>query len=116
MDAKKWLNYHHELAREKGLDAWYRVFDRVASLFPDWDVEIASEGQGRKYFSGIFRSLNDSTLLHCDYSPYDSLTEDWIINSVECQVVFNLYLAPVKNGRTVSTVISRYEFTQNGCQ
>ncbi|KAF2420959.1 hypothetical protein EJ08DRAFT_673099 [Tothia fuscella] len=50
----------------------------------------------RKYFSGIFRALNNATHVHCDYSPYDSLTEDWIINQVEAQIVFNLYLAPDK--------------------
>jgi len=78
------------------------VFNRISGCFPDWDVQVASEGPGRKYFSGIFRALNDSTHLHCDFAPYDSHTEDWIINSVEYQIVFNLYLAPVKDGRTVS--------------
>ncbi|KAJ6438948.1 restless-like transposase [Purpureocillium lavendulum] len=99
-DAKKLENFHRKLAEEKGLDAWYRVVNRIAALFPDWDVQVASEGHGRNYFSGIFRALNDSTHLHCDFSPYDSLTEDWIINSVEYQAVFNLFLAPVKDGRT----------------
>lgn len=99
-DAHKWAGFHRKLADEKGLDAWFRVIDRIAALFPDWDVEVAAQG-GRTYFSGIFRALNDSTFLHCDFSPYDSLTEDWIINSVECQAVFNLFLAPVKDGNTV---------------
>lgn len=101
-DAKTWEHFHEKIASEKGLDAWYRVFNHITRLFPDWEVQIASESKGRRYFSGIFRALNDSTHLHCDFSPYDSLTEDWIINSVEYQAVFNLYLAPVKNGRTVS--------------
>jgi hypothetical protein len=71
-------------------------------MFPEWDVEVASEDNGRKrYFSGIFRALNDATHVHCDWSPYDSLTEDWIINQVESQVVFNLYLAPIRGGRTI---------------
>ncbi|GJN73655.1 hypothetical protein PLIIFM63780_007721 [Purpureocillium lilacinum] len=100
-DAKKWENFHQKLAEEKGLDAWYRVINRIAALFPDWDVQIASEGPGLNYFSGIFRALNDSTHLHCDFSPYDSLTEEWIINSVEHQAVFNLFLAPVKGGQTI---------------
>jgi hypothetical protein len=89
------------LKNERGLDAWYRVFHRIEALFPEWDVQVATDGPGKEYFSGIFRALNDATHLHCDFSPYDSLTEDWIINSVECQVVFNLYLAPVKGGKTV---------------
>ena len=79
-----------------------RVFQRIKSMFPEWDVEVATEDNGtKKYFSGIFRALNDATHIHCDFSPYDSLTEDWIINQVEAQVVFNLYLAPVKGGRTI---------------
>jgi len=90
------------MKNEHGLDAWHRVFNTITTMFPEWDVQIASEGPDRKYFSGIFRALNDATHLHCDFSPYDSLTEEWIINSVQCQVVFNLYLAPVKGGRTVS--------------
>lgn len=73
----------------------------IAALVPDWDIEIASEGRNKTYFSGIFRALNDATHVHCDWSPYDSLTEDWIINQVTCQVVFNLYLAPVRGGRTI---------------
>ncbi|KAL8393923.1 hypothetical protein RB595_003618 [Gaeumannomyces hyphopodioides] len=101
-DCAQWKEFHRKLADDKGLDAWYRVFDRIAALFPDWDVEVATQGPDKVYFSGIYRCLNDSTYLHCDFSPYDSLTEDWIINSVERQIVFNLYLAPVKKGRTVS--------------
>ncbi|KAL8396225.1 hypothetical protein RB595_003618 [Gaeumannomyces hyphopodioides] len=99
-DCAQWKEFHRKLADDKGLDAWYRVFDRIAALFPDWDVEVATQGPDKVYFSGIYRCLNDSTYLHCDFSPYDSLTEDWIINSVERQIVFNLYLAPVKKGRT----------------
>ncbi|KAF1995392.1 hypothetical protein P154DRAFT_474327 [Amniculicola lignicola CBS 123094] len=100
-DAAEYLDLHSDL-QKSGLDAWTRVFNHIKVLFPDWDVEIASEKKGsRKYFSGIFRALNDATHIHCDWSPYDSLTEDWIINQVECQVVFNLYLAPVRGGRTI---------------
>ena len=100
LEARKWRTLHVDLAKKTGVNIWESIFSKIASLFPDWDVEIASEGAGRKYFSGIFRALNDATHLHCDWSPYDSLTEEWIINQVQNQVVFNLYLAPVKNGIT----------------
>lgn len=83
------------------MNALKEVVNRVAALVPEWDVEIASEGPDKRYFSGIFRALNHATHVHCDWSPYDSLTEDWIINQVEYQAVFNLYLAPVKGGRTI---------------
>lgn len=61
---------------------------------------MASEGVGKAYFSGIFRAINDSTPIHCDWSPYDSRTEDWVINKVTRQVVFNLYLTPFSGGST----------------
>lgn len=91
---------HDELEQKVGVNPWRKVKERITSFFPEWDVEVASEGPNRKYFSGVFRALNDATHVHCDWSPYDSLTEDWVINQVSNQVVFNLYLAPVKGGRT----------------
>ncbi|KAF8544374.1 hypothetical protein BDD12DRAFT_816062 [Trichophaea hybrida] len=100
LEAKRWHDLHNTLASKTGINVWSQVFNRIASLFPDWDVEVATEGQtrNRRYFSGVFRALNDATHVHCDWSPWDSLTEDWVINQVECQIVFNLYLAPVKGG------------------
>jgi hypothetical protein len=91
---------HDELAQHTGINAWAKVIDSIRAIMPDHDVEIAEEGPNKRYFSGIYRALNDSTHVHCDWSPYDSLTEDWILNQVTNQVVFNLYLAPVKGGRT----------------
>lgn len=40
-------------------------------------------------------------IIHSDWSPYDSLTEDWILDQVTHQAAFNLYLAPVKGGRII---------------
>ncbi len=67
---------------------------------PEWDVEVASEGPGKRYFAGIFRAVNQSTPIHCDWSPYDSATEDWIINRVIKQATFNLFLTPAYDGCT----------------
>ena len=92
------------------MNTYKKVVDRIAALVPDWDIELASEGPDRTYFSGIYRALNDATHVHCDWSPYDSLTEDWVINQVEAQVVFNLYLAPVKGG---STVVHDLQWTED---
>ena len=100
-EADKWRSLHRELENKVGINVWSKVVNQVASLVPDWDVEVATEGPNRTYFSGIFRALNNATHVHCDWSPYDSQTEDWIINQVTCQAVFNLYLAPVKGGRTI---------------
>lgn len=99
-DAAQWSSFHGDLAQKVGFNAWERVTSTIRRLMPDHEVVVASEGPGRKYFSGIFRALNDATHVHCDWSPYDSLTEDWIINKVTSQVVFNLYLAPIIGGRT----------------
>ena len=102
------MNIHRDLAQSTGVNLWELVYLKVASLFPEWDIEIASEGKDKRYFSGIFRALNHATHVHCDWSPYDSLTEDWIVNQVECQVVFNLYLAPVKGGRKCNATYPVY--------
>lgn len=100
-EAFKWRHLHASLKKKTGINALAKAINQITSLVPEWDAEIATKGPGKQYFSGIFRALNDATHVHCDWSPYDSLTEDWIINQVSCQAVFNLYLAPVQNGRTI---------------
>lgn len=55
---------------------------------------------GRTYHAGIYRSINEGTPAHCDWSPFDSATEDWVINRITRQAVFNLYLAPMADGAT----------------
>ncbi|PYH90752.1 hypothetical protein BO71DRAFT_333750 [Aspergillus ellipticus CBS 707.79] len=100
-EVQKVSNLHNELASQTGLNLWQKVFNAVSSLLPDYDVIVAQEGPGKKYFSGIYRAINESTPVHCDWSPYDSLTEDWIINRITHQAVFNLYLTPVHGGHTV---------------
>ncbi|KAF7591579.1 hypothetical protein BBP40_001327 [Aspergillus hancockii] len=92
---------HDDLAAKIGDNPWQRVLARVATLVPGWDVQRASEGPGKRYFSGIYRAINDSTPIHCDWSPFDSITEDWIINRVTHQAVFNLYCAEFKGGETI---------------
>ena len=111
-DAAKWHSLHGDLAAQTGVNLWQKVIDRIRSLMPDWDVELASQGPGRVYFSGIFRALNHSTYLHCDWSPYDSATEAWVVNQVEAQAVFNLYLAPVAPGDGGETVVHDVQWTE----
>ncbi|KAL3421678.1 hypothetical protein PVAG01_05834 [Phlyctema vagabunda] len=98
--ARKHENLHADLAAKIGQNIWQTVVDQLAALLPDHDVGIASEGPGKQYFSGIFRAINESTPIHCDWSPYDSRTEDWLVNQVTQQAVFNLYFTPVRGGRT----------------
>jgi hypothetical protein len=100
LEVEKHKHLHDELAHTVGQNVWKTIVDKLQSLFTDWEVVVAHEGDGKKYFSGIFRAINDSTPIHCDWSPYDSRTEDWIVNQVEKQAVFNLYVAPFKGGKT----------------
>ncbi|KAI1633262.1 hypothetical protein F4809DRAFT_655278 [Biscogniauxia mediterranea] len=99
-EATRWHDLHDKLAASTGVNAWEKVISTLRGLLPDYEVIVASEGPDKKYFSGIYRALNESTHIHCDWSPYDSLTEDWILNKVTHQAVFNLYMAPVVGGRT----------------
>lgn len=100
LEVEKVKHLHEEIAEISGQNVWQTIVDKLQSIFPDWDVIVADEGLGKSYFSGIFRAINESTPIHCDWSPYDSRTEDWIINQITKQAVFNLYLAPFAGGRT----------------
>ena len=91
---------HTELEKTLGRNLWQEIYDLIRTAVPEWDVVVASEGPSKRYFSGIFRCINESTPIHCDWSPYDSRTEDWLVKNIAQQGVFNLYLSPFKGGRT----------------
>lgn len=91
---------HDDLAKAVGTNLWARVISTLAALVPEWDVAVASEGDGKEYFSGIFRCINLGTPIHCDWCPYDCNTEDWILNRITNQAVFNLYISPISSGGT----------------
>ncbi|KAJ3001091.1 hypothetical protein HKX48_003060 [Thoreauomyces humboldtii] len=91
---------HDELRSKCGTNLMERAMRSIAALFPDWNVGAASEGHGREYYAGIYRVINESTPVHCDWSPYDS-GKDWLIGRITKQVVFNLCLVPVLGGKTV---------------
>lgn len=100
-EAEGLRNMHAKIALETGHDPWADILSLLRGLFPDCDVRMAQEIDGRQYHAGIYRSINQSTPIHCDWSPFDSKTEDWIINQIERQVVFNLYLSPIVEGETI---------------
>lgn len=84
-----------------GVNLFEKVFNTLASLIPqDWEICFASEGPDQKYFAGIVRGINNGTPIHCDWAPYDTLTEPWAIARVTNQAVFNLYLSDVSGGDT----------------
>jgi len=95
---------HTDLEALFGDNPLSRLLAQIAALVPEWDVGIATEtsedtpGGSRKYYAGIYRAINESTPIHCDWSPFDSATEDWILNRITHQAVFNLYCADIHSG------------------
>jgi hypothetical protein len=95
---------HDSLAAKTGANVFERVFSHIARLAPkDWEVCPASDedsdhngksngndqGGNREYFAGVFRGINYGLPIHCDWTPNDTQTEDWIIRNDTHQVVFN---------------------------
>lgn len=100
VEVAKVANLHDELAGQVGTNIWATVVKAIAALVPEYDVDIAKELDGRQYFSGIFRQINNGVPPHCDWCPYDCRTEEWVIRHITCQAVFNLYLTPSRGGAT----------------
>lgn len=104
--AARLQSLHADLAAASGSpNLWSRIFSTLSALVrPDWDAGLASEDprdpDSPRYFSGIFREINNGTPIHCDWCPYDCNTEDWVLSKITSQVVFNLYLTPVRGGAT----------------
>ncbi|KAI0455790.1 hypothetical protein F5B21DRAFT_523259 [Xylaria acuta] len=99
-ETAKFRSLHDDLSKAVGENLWASVISTLAALVPEWDVGVASEGSGKDYFSGIFRCINNGTPIHCDWCPYDCNTEDWILNRITNQAVFNLYISPTSGGGT----------------
>ena len=70
---------------------WQFLVDLGRGFFPN------GETQTLVYFnhSGIYTNAQIN-----QWSPYDSRTEDWIINQVTKQAVFNMYFTNPKGGKT----------------
>ncbi|KAK3321891.1 hypothetical protein B0H66DRAFT_552865 [Apodospora peruviana] len=100
--AETYKTLHSSVHAATGDDAWSRVVQVLRELLPEYPVIAARESapDGRAYHAGIYRSINEGTPVHCDWSPFDSATENWVINRVTRQAVFNLYLAPMESGAT----------------
>ena len=94
------MNHHKRIEEISGVNIWQAVVDKLRATLPDFEIGVASEGPGKKYFSGILRGVNHSTPIHCDWAPYDASTEDWIVNRVTSQGTLNVYLTSFKGGRT----------------
>ncbi|KAI4157993.1 MAG: hypothetical protein LQ342_007853 [Letrouitia transgressa] len=108
-EAHKLRNLHADLATATSTEnLWAKTVAAIAALVPEYDVSVASEPSladssnhpPQQYHSGIFRSINGGTPPHCDWCPYDCLTEPWILSRIINQAVFNLYLTNVAGGST----------------
>ena len=82
LEAEKNMHLYETIAEIQGENVWQTVINKLQSILSDWDVDVANEGVKKRYFSGILRYIMDSSPIYCDWSPYDSRTEDWIINRV----------------------------------
>ena len=98
---RKVSKIHEELATKVGVNVFAKVFEAFATIVPpEWEICLASESQDQQYFAGIIRGINNGTPIHCDWVPYDTMTEPWAITRVTHQAVFNLYLSDVVGGDT----------------
>ncbi|KAL5315945.1 hypothetical protein ACEPPN_016819 [Leptodophora sp. 'Broadleaf-Isolate-01'] len=69
-EARRHAGLHEDLKQLIGLNIWRAVIDKIAALLPDYDVSVAEED------------------------------EDWVINQVTKQAVFNMYFTNPKGGKT----------------
>jgi hypothetical protein len=53
-------------------------------------VGVAQDREGRFYYAGLIRRIEDGTLLHIDYAPAEQT--DWSVCDVVAQLSWNVYL------------------------
>jgi hypothetical protein len=67
-----------------------RVIDWLARVSPNKSVEIAHEPGFGRYFAGLFRRIEEGTLIHVDFAPMEQ--PGWAVANVCSQLTFNIYL------------------------
>lgn len=69
----------------------------INALSEAWrsSVELAAEPDGRSYFAGVVRIINEA-LIHCDWAPYDA--PGWAIGSISAQLTWNIYYTLTESG------------------
>lgn len=77
-------------------DPLTRVMDWFAKLLPNTQVNIAHEQGYGSYFAGLFRRIEEGTLIHVDFAPAEQ--PDWGVAGIVSQLSFNVYLeSPAAN-------------------
>jgi hypothetical protein len=72
-----------------------RVINWLATLAPDRRVNVAYEPGFGHYFAGLFRRIEEGTLIHVDFAPIEQ--PGWAIAQVCNQLTFNVYLDAPKD-------------------
>lgn len=67
-----------------------RVIHWLSSLCPNQRVHVAHEPGFGPYFAGLFRRIEQGTLIHVDFAPVEH--PGWAVAQVCSQLTFNIYL------------------------
>lgn len=67
-----------------------RVMDWLKTMSPRAQVSIAHEQGFGPYFAGLFRRIEEGTLIHVDFAPAEHPT--WGVAQVTAQLAFNVYI------------------------
>jgi hypothetical protein len=67
-----------------------RVIDWLKTIAPRAQVRIAHEQNFGSYFAGLFRRIEEGTLIHVDFAPAEH--PHWGVAQVQAQLAFNIYL------------------------
>lgn len=68
-----------------------RVIDWLSALSANGRVNVAYEPGFGPYFAGLFRRIEEGTLIHVDFAPLEQ-QPGWIVAQVCSQLTFNIYL------------------------
>lgn len=72
-----------------------RVIDWLSVLSPNRSVTVAEEPGFGPYFAGLFRRIEQGTLVHVDFAPMEQ--PGWSVAQVCSQLTFNVYLEVAGN-------------------
>lgn len=91
-------NVWQTIVNECGFDPFKKVVEYLKTQY-DIAIAVASK-QNLHYCPAVVRDLAEEVLPHADFGPYDG--PGWIINQVQKQIAWNLYLThPGEGGDTL---------------
>lgn len=67
-----------------------RVVDWLKTMSPRAQVGLAHEQDFGPYFAGLFRRIEEGTLVHVDFAPVEH--PNWGVAQVTAQLAFNIYI------------------------